>query len=144
MLKIRRMQEDDIEFIVLQEKEMFGESLGREHFESVLNNDVYRYYVLDLSGYILGYVGTVLNGEYAQINNFYIVESHQGNGFGKKVIAYVIDKMKELGVKELSLEVRKSNVPAFKVYAHCGFRIGFVRKNYYKDHEDALVLIKKL
>ena len=46
-------------------------------------------------------------------------------------------------LKKIFLEVRKSNIPAINAYKKAGFNQISVRKKYYSDGEDALILIKE-
>jgi ribosomal-protein-alanine N-acetyltransferase len=46
-----------------------------------------------------------------------------------------------LGVRRATLEVRRSNLPAVRLYEKLGFRVTSVRPDYYtKPVEDALIL----
>ena len=48
-----------------------------------------------------------------------------------------------LGVDSATLEVRRSNTPALRLYAKAGFSEAGVRRNYYTQPvEDALVLVR--
>ena len=44
----------------------------------------------------------------------------------------------------VSLEVRKSNLPAIKLYSDFGFEMMGEREQYYPDGEDALVMTKEI
>ena len=44
----------------------------------------------------------------------------------------------------MSLEVRVSNVRAQKLYSGYGFEVAGVRPRYYKDGENALLMIRSL
>jgi ribosomal-protein-alanine N-acetyltransferase len=48
---------------------------------------------------------------------------------------------KEQHIRHLLLEVRKSNVPAMRLYRECGFFAMGVRKRYYPDDEDAVEMV---
>ena len=46
-----------------------------------------------------------------------------------------------MGIRRATLEVRRSNAPALRLYEGAGFRLMGVRPNYYSQPvEDALVL----
>ena len=66
--------------------------------------------------------------------------------FRKKGIAFsLIQKFLEEypNLKKIFLEVRQSNIPAINAYKKAGFNQISVRKKYYSDGEDALILIKE-
>ncbi len=81
------------------------------------------YIVLTL-GYSLEYLGRD-----AFIDEFYLCESHRGQGWGKSTLAFVEDQARALEVRSLHLEVVRQNTGAKEVY----------RKNGYADHEHSLM-----
>ena len=57
----------------------------------------------------------------------------------------IVDEARHLGAASLTLEVRRSNIAAQRLYAKSGFHEAGVRKNYYTQPvEDALVLLRKI
>jgi len=66
--------------------------------------------------------------------------------YRRQRIAYgLMEVMKEIAVKNeitvQTLEVRKSNIEAIKLYQKCGFVVEGIRPLYYADtHEDALIM----
>lgn len=65
-------------------------------------------------------------------------------GIAEKLFFKAQERLLELGVKKLFLEVRQSNIPAKNLYNKCGFSEISVRKNYYSDGENAIVMVKEL
>ena len=55
-----------------------------------------------------------------------------------------IDYMKDNQVSTITLEVRPSNKKAQELYRKLGFNKVAIRRNYYKDNEDAFLLLKDL
>ncbi len=90
---------------------------------------------------ILGYGGYYLHVDEAEILNIAILPDHRHQGLGQKLLAGLMADAKSRGVHRLTLEVRKSNEAARKLYASLGFLPCGERKNYYdKPREDALIL----
>ena len=102
---------------------------------------------------MLGYVAFYGTIESIDIFEVAIKKEYQGQGFGEKLL---IESMKNLirdnenveiknihfsGNKFL-LEVNENNVKALKFYKKTGFEKIFVRKNYYGNNEDAIIMIK--
>lgn len=137
---IRPMTPEDIPVVVKQEEMVFGNSLGEKllHYE-LLENQFAEYYVLDVDG-VIGYIGLWCIFENGQITNFYINPENQGKGYGKELLEYAIKIFKEK-VSIVTLEVRKSNERAKTLYEKYGFYVGGIRKNYYKNGEDALLMV---
>ena len=57
------------------------------------------------------------------------------------LLSFVIELVKSTGINNLSLEVRESNKKAIHIYEKFGFKYSHTRENYYKDHENASVMI---
>jgi ribosomal protein S18 acetylase RimI-like enzyme len=53
----------------------------------------------------------------------------------------VLTEARAEGVKTVSLEVRKGNLPAVSLYHHLGFHQIGVRRRYYENREDALLMV---
>lgn len=140
---IRPMTPEDIPTIVKHEELVFGNSLGEDmlHYE-LLENQFAEYYVLDVDG-IIGYIGMWCVFENGQITNFYIHPSKQGKGYGRQLLTHALNIFKEK-VSVVTLEVRKSNERAQEMYKRYGFTVGGIRKNYYKNGEDALLMVYEI
>ena len=77
------------------------------------------------------------------VNNIAVMSEYRGQGLGGRLIEYAFKAYPETEVA--LLEVRKSNIPAQRLYEKYGFvRVG-ERKNYYADPtEDAILMTKKM
>ena len=66
----------------------------------------------------------------------------RGLGYGKRVMAHMMQCAVELGVVYMTLEVRVGNEPALGLYKKMGFKKAGVRKKYYEDNgEDAYIMV---
>ena len=62
-------------------------------------------------------------------------------GIAKNLLVFALDYMEDRSVREVFLEVRRSNIIAQKLYRGFGFKEIDVRKGYYGDNnEDAIVM----
>lgn len=139
---IRPMTIDDIMEVVEGEKAIFGTSLGYDMLYSDLTLNPYAHYlVLEINGKVKGYIGLWID-ENAEIVNFYVDKKYQGKGFGSMIMDFVIQLCLMSKVKNISLEVRNSNENAKKLYTKFGFINSHLRKDYYSDGEDAIVMIR--
>lgn len=96
---------------------------------------------------ILGYgVMSIAAGE-CHFLNICIAPSHQRLGHGARLVAHLLQIARAAHARNALLEVRASNVAAFRLYHKMGFNEIGVRKAYYPAHkgrEDALVLAREL
>ena len=57
------------------------------------------------------------------INRFMIDENFQGNGYGKRALQLMIEKLKNMGVKALDILHNPNNQSAIKLYQSLGFKL---------------------
>ena len=66
-------------------------------------------------------------------------------GFGSRLLSHIVDFARGGQCKLVTLEVRRSNEAAQRLYRRFGFRAVGIRPNYYADdNEDALVMLLDL
>ena len=74
--------------------------------------------------------------------------THPGDrrsGHASRLLAHIIDVGRERKCRFVTLEVRRSNAAALRLYRRFGFRPVGVRPNYYaEDQEDAIVMLLDL
>lgn len=92
-------------------------------------------------GSIVGYVGVWLMVDEAHITTIAVARSHRGRGLGELLLLTAIDVAIELGAREVTLEVRESNIVAQEMYAKLGFSVAGRRRRYYDTPtEDAILM----
>jgi ribosomal-protein-alanine N-acetyltransferase len=70
---------------------------------------------------------------------------HRRQGHASRLLAHVIEFGRGRGCRVVTLEVRRSNAAAIRLYRRFGFRAVGVRPNYYaEDQEDAVVMLLDL
>lgn len=96
---------------------------------------------------IIGYSICRYSLDSCHILNLCIAKPMQHKGYGKIMLSSLLRSLAKPNIHTVSLEVRPSNKAALKLYQHCGFEKGDVKKDYYHDShgkEDAWVLVKHL
>lgn len=139
---LRRYEKKDIDGIINIENTVLGSSLGYDYYLKDLTNDLAYHYVYIIDDKIIGFISTICDGYSLEILNFAIIKEYQNQGYGKKILSSILNDFSARGVVNMILEVRKSNEKAIKLYEKLGFRTIRIRKNYYKDLEDALFMQK--
>lgn len=141
-LMIRPMKSHDVEAVFQVEKASYSTPWTKDIFlREVTENDHAHYFVILLDERIIGYVGLWIVLDDAQITNIAILPEFRGKKLGEKLFRYTMQKLIAMDVSRLSLEVRKSNIAAQKLYRKFGLVPGGIRKNYYVDNqEDAIVM----
>ena len=143
MVNIRKMEFRDIKKVVELEEKYLLESLGEKLLASELSekNNGVSFYVIENDDVVIGYIGRYYFFQEAEVLNFVVDESYQRQGYGQKLFDKMVEDMKD--VKKITLEVRASNIKGINFYTKNGFKQVGVRKRYYKNGEDALLLLKE-
>jgi ribosomal-protein-alanine N-acetyltransferase len=140
---MREIVKEDIDLIVQCENEYFHNFTTKNKVEDDLANPLIHYYIL-VKEIVLGYINLWIDEDKAQINSLVILLEQRKKGYGSKLLEFTINKLNEIGIRDLTLEVRPSNTAALKLYAKEGFKQVSVRKNYYNNGEDAFLMYKRL
>lgn len=109
-------------------------------FYAEIRNPFSHSYVLFLGHEIVGYIVLWDYGKSLHIANITVHPNYRRRGLGRFMIRFAKDIAKEHRKRFLTLEVRKSNLPARKLYESEGFvEIGVIRGYYPGDFEDAVI-----
>lgn len=109
--------------------------LNEIHFEKSV------FKTLKMGTRLIGYGGFWHLLDEIHISNIAIHPTYQRQGFGRMLLTHLLEEAVARGTVQASLEVRRSNMAAQKLYSGFGFRVVTVRKKYYRDtNEDALIM----
>ena len=91
---------------------------------------------------IVGYIvySTVLDE--CHILNVAVHPDFRRMGIAQKMLNFLFKEGKKEGIKFYYLEVRVDNAPAINFYKNNGFKELGLRKGYYRDGTDALVMVR--
>jgi ribosomal-protein-alanine N-acetyltransferase len=99
------------------------------------------YLVARWDAQVIGYGGVMLAPPEAHITTIAVDPAWHRNHVGTKLMLGLIDAATAKGARSVSLEVRKSNLGAQRMYERFGFRPVGVRRGYYVETgEDAIVM----
>lgn len=74
------------------------------------------------------------------ITNIAVRADRRSQGIGKALVAEMIMRAKQTGVARMTLEVKDNNIRAVNLYKSFGFEVEGIRKRYYANRYDALVM----
>lgn len=142
-MKIVQMNNSHLKEVLNLEKLCFGSdawSIGT--FISELKSP-YAYYisVLDDNDKLVGYAGSRVVFDEAELVNVCVDPSFRRNGIGYSILKHYIEYWKNKNAKYAFLEVRVSNTPAINLYEKFGFIKISIRERYYGNNEDAFVMM---
>lgn len=99
-------------------------------------------YVYKTNERIIGFLITEKVIDEISIILLYVESTSRKQGVGSSLLDYLISNTK--GGNRILLEVSKDNIAATSLYFKKGFQTINIRKKYYKDGSDALVMEKRL
>ena len=95
---------------------------------------------------LVGFVDYMITFNSATITQIAVTKSYRNKGLATSLL----EKMEETFprdiddvVETITLEVRESNVAAQKLYLKNGYEVVLTKKNYYRDGENAIYMIKR-
>ena len=132
-MKIRLSSPIDINNINKLEQDNYGYILTTE----LVNDSLHTHFVLEDDN-IFGYISLWHDEDKAQVES--IIINDKNKGYGQILFKYAMDYLKDYII---TLEVRKSNSVAIHIYEKFGFKTVTIRKNYYSNNEDALLMLKE-
>lgn len=144
MIKIRRMEESDLKEVSSIENAVFTLPWSYESFLKTLTSEDTIYLVAEWKGKIVGYLGIWTVLDEGDITNVAVKEDCRNQGIGQLLLSEGIRQAKNQGIKDLTLEVRKSNQAAIFLYEKNGFENVGIRPNFYEHpKEDAIIMWKR-
>ena len=142
---VRFMKEEDVKGVAKIEKECFASPWSEKSLSEEMENGNAYFFVADINGEIVGYMGTISVFGECSVTNIAVKEKYRGKGIASSLLERAILNSVYLGDEFITLEVRKSNTPAISLYEKYGFRKMGERKNFYRlPTEDAYIYNKYL
>ena len=141
MYKFRKMRITDVKVVTEVEKKLFSDPWPEQSFANHLGgNDKSFAFVAEKNQIIAGYiVGWYYAGE-IHIGNVAVKNEFQNQRLGTFLVSNLFNTFSDYEVAYL--EVRRSNLIAKNLYNKFGFKQIYIRKSYYNDGEDAVVMTK--
>lgn len=143
-MEIRRMTAQDISQMATLEKACFSTPWSENAFAHELESPIALWLVATEGTVVAGYVGAQISFDEADMMNLAVREDHRRQHLGTLLTQHLVEELKNQNVHSLSLEVRRSNTPAIRLYEAMGFVQVGCRRGYYRDpREDGLIYRKE-
>ncbi|MEP6918936.1 MAG: ribosomal protein S18-alanine N-acetyltransferase [Acidobacteriota bacterium] len=141
---IARLAEDDeLDQVVSIEAASFTNPWTREILQrELLYEEVARVYVVRAADRtIVAFCACWFIVDELHINTLAVDAAHRRRGIATKLVDFVLGQGRASGMQRATLDVRRSNEAALRMYRRLGFVVTAVRKNYYtRPEEDGLIL----
>ena len=145
ILKMREMEEKDLEKVFEIEKQSFSIPWSEQSFLETKKNKDFYYWVAEEQGEVIAYLNLQKILEEGDIYKIAVRLDKRRQGIGEQLLEYAIQEAKKEGITQITLEVRKSNTAAISLYQKKGFSQEGIRPDYYeKPKEDAIIMWKRV
>ena len=144
-ITIEKMTLEHLKQIEENIEEVFDKFWNKEVLKSELDNPASSYIVaLDENKNVVGYAGIWQPLEEAHITNIVTKKDKRQNKIGTKMIEKLIDMAKDRKLSDITLEVNINNLPAINLYKKYQFKEVGLRKKYYNNIDDAIIMTLEL
>ena len=141
---LTNMERRHVPQVAALEKICFSDPWSEGSIASELENPLSRWLVALEGEQVLGYVGSQTVLDESDMMNLAVDPAFRRRGIARALVLALIEELRKMGSRCLTLEVRASNESAQALYACLGFAQVGRRKNYYHHpKEDALILRKE-
>lgn len=143
-IKISKMNIDDLNKISPVLLTEFDDFWNYNILKSELENENSKYIVAKNNDEIVGFAGIWISIDEAHVTNIVTKKDLRKNGIGSTLLEELINLSKNLNLVSITLEVNENNLDAIKLYEKFGFEKLGIRKKYYNNTDNALIMTKKL
>lgn len=138
------LKSDDIDSILLLYKDNFKDGWTKSMLESAFSNGRFLAIGQWEEQRLIALITISLTQFDADVEGIVIDKEYRRKGIAKSLLAFSEKILKERGIEKIFLEVRFSNEIARKLYLNSGYEELSIRKKYYSDCEDAIVMAKEI
>lgn len=141
-IRIRKTKTNDISAIASIEQQQFHHPWKKSYLTDELSHDISYFYAAEdlLTHQVAGYIIFWIVEDLLELHKIVTAENYKRKGIGKKLFLFMLEVAKKRKVKDIFLEVRKSNTEAIKFYESFHFELAGIREAYYQEpSEDALI-----
>lgn len=143
-MKYLLMDETHVADVAELEKVCFSDPWSEKSISSELCNPLSLWMVAVDEGKVVGYVGSQSVLGWSDMMNLAVSPDYRRRGIGEKLVAMLVEELRNRKNTCLTLEVRVSNLSAIALYEKFGFVAVGKRPNYYHNpKEDALIMRKE-
>ncbi len=134
------MAGDDLEEVLALERRCQLQPWSAELFRAELANPFSRIDLLRSGGRLAGYICIWVVGDELQIHNVVTDPEFRRRGVARALVENALFRGRHEGAGRALLEVRITNEAAIALYRSFGFVRSGVRRRYYADGEDAVLM----
>ncbi|MGN0765092.1 MAG: ribosomal protein S18-alanine N-acetyltransferase [Christensenellales bacterium] len=142
-IEIVTMNASQVDSVWEIEKALIASPWSKESIQKLTTTDNAVAKVATIDGKVVGYYSFYQILDEADVNNIAVDSAWQNKGIGSALMLDMIDECKQRDISAITLEVGANNVVAQRLYDKWGFRQEGLRKKYYNNTEDAIIMWRR-
>ena len=139
-IQIQPMVESDIVAISPNFETNFDKFWNIYNLKNDFSNPNSTYFIAKIGDEIVGFAGFLAICDEANIMNIVTKFNKRDIGIGTKLLNALINSAKKQGLKSITLEVNANNFTAIHLYEKFEFKRIGLRKKYYNNTDDAIIM----
>lgn len=144
-VSLREVQPGDIRDLARADARCFDDPWPASYFATELfAPGRFHRVLIEPAGSIVAYLFSAWQYLDLHILNVATLPKYRRSGFGRKLMLIAEEHAHQMAGETLTLEVRRGNEPALRLYKRLGFAEVGVRRGYYNDGSDAIIMTKRL
>ena len=144
MLEITKMELSDLDEISSTLTSCFDNFWNYNILKSELENTNSKYIVAKLNNEIVGFAGIINTLDQMEITNIVVRKDMRNQGIGNTLLNELIKLTIDSKMNTIFLEVNSNNLSAIRLYEKNGFKQVGLRKKYYNNTDDAILMNLKI
>lgn len=143
---VREAKESDLETVMRIEKASFPKyPYPLDVFEELLRQCQKYFLIAEYKGRVSGYVcGRLVGKSLGLVVSIAVKPEFRRRGIGRILMLELESRFREDHVKTVRLEVGVDNDAAIRLYESLGYETVGLKRKYYLDGSDALIMVKNL
>ena len=137
-------EKSHIDAVIKLQEHSFSDGWSKSQILSAFDGGRYFGFCAFLGEDLVGFIALSKGYDDCDLESIAVSREHRRKGIAELLIKSAMEKVKEFGPMAVLLEVRETNAPAIGLYEKVGFEKISVRKKYYSDGENAVVMKKEL
>lgn len=124
----------------IENRQPFSAHWGTEGFVNELQIPSAHIWCAVQDGTPIGFAALRMAAGLVEILNVSIAPAYCRKGYGFALLSHALTQARAHGAQDVTLEVNSLNAPAIALYKKLGFKEMGLRKNFYHNAQDALIM----
>lgn len=122
----------------------FSDGWNKDMLVSAFNEGRFHAFGMEEKGELIGFIGITLSADFADIESVYVDKNFRRQKIANTLVDKALNFICEKGLNKTLLEVKETNENAIALYEKAGFKRISIRKKYYQDGSNAIIMAREI